>query len=90
MQLAQTPTIFINSKSLFINKWTNNSDETVFSFLIYLKDNWLDKNSNWFEYWNRPDVCCASTNNDNEATNRVTKAEDTTRIVTEWTVFRCK
>ena len=77
--LEQTSDIFKQSTHLFLNHWQNYPNETVLNFIEYFKINWLVNNSNWFESWNYPNVCCPNTNNGNEVTNRVTKAEDTLR-----------
>lgn len=73
IQLSQTPDIFKAATDLFLQKWEakveeNDLEYSIVVFLKYFHENYVKKNSNWFEGYNHPfNAGAASTNNGNEA-----------------------
>lgn len=71
LQTCPTQDLFWVGVGLFEKKWQAQSD-----FLAYFKENWLNKNSNWYEGFS---LRTPSTNNGLEAINRTIKKENTMR-----------
>lgn len=72
LQLSKSKDIFEKASYLFIEKWTEDAGD----FCLYFKDQWLLKNSNWFEGVLHK---IPKTNNALEATNKIIKVEQTLR-----------
>lgn len=77
MQLCQTPAVFKSAVELFYKKWAGDAD--VADFLEYLKLQWIDQNSNWYEGCAYPLNGVPLTNNGNESYNAVIKKYYTNR-----------
>ncbi|KAK7601130.1 hypothetical protein V9T40_008571 [Parthenolecanium corni] len=67
---------FQKAAELFLGKWATTNDRHVKDFVDYFNEQWLSKNSKWFE---GAAVGYPSTNNGKESTNAVIKREHTLR-----------
>lgn len=83
LQSSKSSKIFDQAADLFVAKWEKKSE----TFMEYFKDEWLNKNRNWFEASGR---LVPSTNNALESFNRLIKDEQTLREKTELKIFRVK
>jgi hypothetical protein len=76
LQMAANREIFLKAVDLFFCKWKKYSDPRVVDFLTYFREQWIEKNENWFE-GAAPGY--PSTNNGLESTNSAVKREHTFR-----------
>lgn len=81
LQLSKSDEIFDVAANLFMEKWSKNYP----ALMNYFKDEWLDKNRNWYEGAQK---LVPSTNNALEAINNVIKDENTLRRLFDLGRFR--